>query len=216
MDSAILAALAEPFSPDDIHWRVGSTNKRKFENNQAQQRKGMPLAYIDARNVMNRLDEVIGPDNWKDEYHESPKRLFCKIYIRIDGEWVGKTDGAGDTDMEGQKGGISDAFKRAAVKWGIGRYLYDCKTPWIELTEYWSLPNNFDGSQYLSAFSSKQMRTRYWKGLRDAASENDSGRARELWDELSTEQQAEVWHDLSSGVRSTIKELLASTQVEAA
>lgn len=210
-----MQALAEPFSPEDVHWRVGSTNKKAFEEGRANVRKGMPLAYIDARNVMHRLDEVVGPENWRDSYQETSKRLLCKIEIRVDDEWIGKTDGAGDTDMEGQKGGISDAFKRAAVKWGIGRYLYDCKTPWIELNDYWGLPNNFDGSQYLSAFSSKQMRTKVWKALRDAAAENDSGKARETWDELSSDQQKEVWYDLSSGQRSTIKELLKATEAAA-
>ena len=211
-----LNALAETFPHDEIHWRVGSTNKKAFEDGKVDKRQGMPLAYLDARNVMQRLDEVVGPENWRDSYQDTPKRLFCKIEICIDGEWVGKTDGAGDTDMEGQKGGISDSFKRAAVKWGIGRYLYGNKTPWVDLTDRWQLTKGFDGSQYLSAFKSKQVRTKYWKGLRDAASENDSGKTRELWDEMNNEQIEEVWHDLSSGIRSTIKELLASTKTEEA
>jgi len=67
-----------------------------------------------------------------------------------------------------------------------------------------------------SAFSSKQMRTKYWKGLIDAAAENDAGKARELWNEMETEQQKEVWGDLSSGIRSAIKELLDSTKEKAA
>lgn len=204
-------ALAEPFPPEDIHWRVGSTNKRAFENGNATKRKGLPLAYIDARNVMNRLDEVVGPENWRDSYHETAKRLLCKIEIRLDtGEWIGKTDGAGDTDMEGQKGGISDSFKRAAVKWGIGRYLYDTKTPWIELNDWWGLPDNFDGREYLSAFSSKQMKTKVWRALKAAAATDDELKARETWDELSTEQQKEVWHNLESGQRNTLKTLLAA------
>lgn len=65
-----------------------------------------------------------------------------------------------------------------------------------------------------SAFKSKQMRTKYWTGLKDAASEDDELKARELWDELSSEQQLEVWKDLSSGVRSTIKKLLDLTKPE--
>ena len=67
-----------------------------------------------------------------------------------------------------------------------------------------------------SAFKSKQMRTKYWKGLKDAASEDDELKARELWDELNNEQQLEVWRDLSSGVRSTIKQLLDATKPEEA
>ena len=62
-----------------------------------------------------------------------------------------------------------------------------------------------------SAFSSKQQRTKVWKALRDAAAEEDELKARETWDELNNEQQLEVWRDLSSGIRSTLKKLLAST-----
>lgn len=120
-----IASLSAPFPPASISWRVGSTTKDKS--------RGMALAYIDARDVMRRLDESVGPHNWKDEYHDCGKRLICTIHIRCGDEWVGKSDGAGDSDVEPEKGGISDAFKRAAVKWGIGRYLYDLDSPWVEL-----------------------------------------------------------------------------------
>jgi hypothetical protein len=46
---------------------------------------------------------------------------------------VWKSDGAGDSDVEAEKGAVSDAFKRAAVKWGVGRYLYDLDSPWVAL-----------------------------------------------------------------------------------
>jgi hypothetical protein len=46
---------------------------------------------------------------------------------------VVKSNGAGDTDVEGPKGALSDAFKRAAVLWGIGRYLYSLDSPWVAL-----------------------------------------------------------------------------------
>ena len=214
----LLDELSGTFNPDDIHWRVGSTNKKAYERNNgkwadgnAMKREGMPLAYIDARNVMQRLDDVMGAANWQDSYQDSPKRLFCKIELRLDGEWVGKTDGAGDTDVEGQKGGISDAFKRAAVKWGVGRYLYECKTPWMELTERWALKKDFDGSIYLPGFSSKMAKTKSWNALKDAAAEDDALKCGETWRELTSDQQKELWKELSSGQRSTIKKLLAET-----
>lgn len=102
----------------------------------------MALAYIDARDVMNRLDEVCGPDAWQDRYTETASgRVLCTIEILSqmpngDWAWVAKSDGAGSTDVEGDKGGISDAFKRAAVKWGIGRYLYDLDAPWVPCESY--------------------------------------------------------------------------------
>ena len=162
---------------------------------------------------MDRLDTVVGPENWQDKYEETAKRIICSLGIKIGNDWIWKADGAGDTDMEGEKGGLSDAFKRAAVKHGIGRYLYGIHVPWIDL-DNGRIPRSWDGNQYLpepSYFSSKQMRTKYYKGLKDAASDDDSGKARELWDELTNEQRSEVWQDLSSGVRSAIKTLLDST-----
>jgi len=130
-----LAELKAPFAPAAISWRVGSTTKDKS--------KGMALAYIDARDVQDRLDAVCGVDRWQCRYvpmHD--KKTVCEIGIRVprapdgDGieyEWIWKADGAGDSDVEAEKGALSDAFKRAAVRWGIGRYLYDLEAPWVEL-----------------------------------------------------------------------------------
>jgi len=124
-----LSELAAPFPDAAISWRVGSTTKAKD--------KGMALAYIDARDVMERLDAVCGAANWSDQYVETEKgRIICTLSIRIDGEWIAKSDGAGDSDVESEKGAISDALKRAAVKWRIGRYLYDMPSPWVEIEEF--------------------------------------------------------------------------------
>lgn len=123
--SEIIDRLRTPFPPERISWRVGSTTKDK--------KRGMALAFIDARDVMERLDEVVGPENWQNTYPHANGKTVCRIEIRLNGEWVGKEDGAGDTDFEAEKGALSDAFKRAAVRWGIGRYLYDVDAPWVEL-----------------------------------------------------------------------------------
>lgn len=120
-----LHKLREPFSPDRISWRIGSTTKDKA--------KGMALAYIDARDVMQRLDEVCGPENWQCDYPHAGAKTVCRIGIRLNNEWVWKANGAGDTDIESEKGALSDAFKRAAVLWGIGQYLYDLDSPWVAL-----------------------------------------------------------------------------------
>lgn len=119
--------LKAPFPPERISWRVGSTTKDKS--------KGMALAYVDARDVMERLDEVCGPGGWQCHYPHANGKTVCAISIKVDGEWVSKEDGAGDSDIEAIKGALSDAFKRAAVRWGIGRYLYDIASPWVELED---------------------------------------------------------------------------------
>lgn len=116
--------LKAPFPVEALHWRLGQTNKAKT--------KAMMLVYIDARDVMDRLDEVFGMD-WQDEYKEVKGRIICTITVN----GVSKSDGAGDTDFEAEKGGLSDAFKRAAVKWGVGRYLYDARkyNTWVSYSD---------------------------------------------------------------------------------
>ena len=127
-------ALAAPFPSDKISWRVGSTNKKSAQSDD--DLRGIGLAYIDARDVMERLDEVCGPANWQDTYSHADKRVICNLSIRCDGEWITKANGAGDTQVEADKGAISDAFKRAAVQWGVGRYLYSIENAWVKINKY--------------------------------------------------------------------------------
>lgn len=128
MMSELFERLAAPFAPDRVSWRVGSMTKDKT--------KAMALAYIDARDVMERLDAVCGPQNWERRHPHVEKTTTCEIAIWIEGRgWVVKSDGAGDTAVEAEKGSLSDSFKRAAVNWGVGRYLYDLDSPWVELDD---------------------------------------------------------------------------------
>lgn len=124
----MLEELIKPWKKSEIKFRVGSANKDKT--------MALPLAYVDARAVMDRLDKVMGPTHWQDRYEFHGDRTVCYLSLRIDGEWLTKADGAGDSDIEGAKGGISDAFKRAAVKWGMGRELYEMKCRWMPMDQY--------------------------------------------------------------------------------
>jgi len=126
---------------DLIRWRVGQTTDDKT--------MGRALPYIDARVVQNRLDDAVGPLNWKNAYVEvfTGTRLLavrCILSIRAEGgEWVAKEDVAylstssrSDTDAENNvKGVYSDALKRAAVQWGVARHLYDFRAPWVPLVD---------------------------------------------------------------------------------
>jgi len=120
--------LSEPFPQAAISWRPGATTQDK--------KKCIALAYIDARDVMDRLDEAAGPSKWSDDYKEVMGRIVCTITLYCpDGFICTKSDGAGDSDIESEKGGLSDAFKRAAVKLGIGRYLYRLDAGWVQYDE---------------------------------------------------------------------------------
>ena len=118
---SITEQLKQPFDPRVIHWRVGATNGDKTS--------GIALAYINSRDVMRRLDDVCG-DDWQCRY---PFEGCCEIGVKIGGEWVWRSNGAGETAVEGEKGRYSDAFKRAAVLWGVGRYLYYLENMWVPI-----------------------------------------------------------------------------------
>lgn len=147
--------LKKPFPADRIHWRIGARTKDKS--------RGIPLAYIDARDVMQRLDDICEPHNWQCRYTHADRIVVCEIGIRESvflpsksGElnWLWKANGAGETQVEGEKGGCSDALKRAAVLWGIGQYLYQLPNVWVDLDErgnftppelpWWALPENWE------------------------------------------------------------------------
>src|SRR4051794_34026177 len=115
----LFAALAAPFEHDEVKVRSYS---------------GRQLHYITARTVMNRLDNVLGPENWWDEYIPSTNSVLCRLSIRLpDGSTLTKADAGGYAGMADQgdddKSGFSDAFKRAAVKFGVARYLYKDGVP---------------------------------------------------------------------------------------
>lgn len=124
----IIRRLREPFSGREIEWKIQATSQDK--------KRGMAVAYMDARAVQKRLDETIGPFNWKNVYslcHDNSQICGISIFYDERKEWVTKFDGAENSDFEPIKGGLSDSFKRAASVWGIGRYLYEMEGIWVEI-----------------------------------------------------------------------------------
>lgn len=157
--------LAAPFPASDIEFRAGATNKEKT--------KCLALAYLTARAVQERLDDVLGIDGWYDTYRPGPGGgVLCALSVRIDGEWITKEDVADNSDIEPVKGGVSDALKRAAVKFGIGRYLYKLDSVWVPCQERgrsvvikesprlpaWALPRG-DGSKPQTLMAEEPART---------------------------------------------------------
>lgn len=117
--------LREPFNPWEVEWRVGTVSSKN---------SCTLLCYLTSRAVMDRYDRVVGPENWTDRYEAGPGGgILCTTSILVNGVWIAKQDAAENTNIEAVKGGISSAFKRCAVKWGIGRYLYDLDSPWIKI-----------------------------------------------------------------------------------
>ena len=100
--------------------------------------KSTCVAYIDARDCQDLLDEVVGPENWQSIFYEENGLLFCKVGIQCKNlsEWVWKSDTGSESNVEKEKGHVSDAFKRACVSWGIGRFLYRLPIQTLKTKEY--------------------------------------------------------------------------------
>ena len=124
-------ALTAPFPNGDIEWRVSATNKEKT--------KGLAVPYVTNRAIQNRLDDTVGIDGWHNEFKpwKDGKAQLCgiSIYFHERKQWLTKWDGADDSDIESVKGGLSDSMKRAAVEWGIGRYLYGMTQVWVSIEQ---------------------------------------------------------------------------------
>ena len=115
--------LSKQFSKDQIQWRV-----------QRQTRDGtsaLVLAYVDARTVQDRLNEVMGIDGWQCKHISYGAKTICHLGLKFNNEWIWRSDGAGDTNFEADKGAISDSLKRAAVHFGVGRHLYDLPSVFV-------------------------------------------------------------------------------------
>lgn len=126
--SDLLKKLREPFRKEELEFRVGATNNDKS--------MGLALAYVQARAIQNRLDELFGVDGWTVSYKEISAGFICSLSIKINDRWVTKEDGAGMTEYESVKGGISNAFKRVASSgFGVGRYLYNAKKNWYPIRQ---------------------------------------------------------------------------------
>jgi hypothetical protein len=116
----ILNQLGQPFPDGELDYLP------KAQSNG----KALGLAYIDSRAVMNRLDAVVGPENWSFDFDVlSGDGKLVRGRLTICG--VTKCDaGEANTEEELLKSAVSDAVKRAAVHFGIGRYLYYLPRVW--------------------------------------------------------------------------------------
>ncbi|ADW21240.1 DNA repair protein Rad52 [Thermus scotoductus] len=126
--------LSEPFPPGEVQWRIEALSRDK--------KRALVVPYVDARTVLDRLDRVVGPEGWQDAYEvladaeravrdergERRERLV-EVKCRLTVLGVTKEDvGEGDS----LKAAFSDALKRAAVKFGVGRYLYRLEKQWVD------------------------------------------------------------------------------------
>jgi hypothetical protein len=123
----LMAAMAAVFAPSEVKFKPGVISGNR----------ALALPYVDCRVIQDRLDDVLGIDGWQDQYTPLPDgSVVCELRCRIGGEWIVKTDvGSPSEQPDGGdrlKAAFSDALKRAAVKFGIGRYLYRLPPQWVD------------------------------------------------------------------------------------
>jgi hypothetical protein len=111
---------------DEIKARVAMTSDKGLQI----------LLYKDARVDMAILDETVGSARWQREHYSVDGVNYCRVGIKIDNEWIWKSDCGSESNTEAEKGEASDSFKRACVCWGIGRSLYTAPFIWVKAGEY--------------------------------------------------------------------------------
>src|SRR5438067_10339372 len=124
---AITESLSAPFEAKDV----------KFKPQMVKNNRALAMAYIDARLIQDRLDEVLGVENWEDAYKLlSDGSVMCRLRVKLGDRWITKTDVGSPSEQpdlgDRLKAAFSDALKRAAVKFGIGRYLYRLPAQWVD------------------------------------------------------------------------------------
>ena len=195
----VMKRLQAPFAPEEIEWRVGATNREKT--------KGMALAFVTNRAIQNRLDEVFGCFGWMNEYREwRGNAQLCGISVKHEGEWFTKWDGASDTDFEAVKGGLSDAMKRAAYQWGIGRYLYNLEPVWVPIKQAGKSfvidgpPPNLPDWALPEGYKSPKQRT----GQRNQETRPQTPK------KTNSKAQAKKMLELAQGIAELVKQILES------
>ncbi|MCD0170436.1 Rad52/Rad22 family DNA repair protein [Deinococcus sp. 23YEL01] len=121
--SDVQKRLQSPFPAHMVAWKAVAISKDRS--------RALLLAHIDARAVQDRLDAIC-PDHWEFSVEVVPGTPIPTVKGRLTVLGVSREDigQAPDGDLSTLKAAASDALKRCAVHFGIGRYLYDLPRTW--------------------------------------------------------------------------------------
>ena len=161
--------LSEPLDSGEIKWRVTATST--YESKLGPQKRGQFVAYADQRAYTDRLNEVFGEWGWTRSYDVQVVQNFerrapgdkkqtavaAKVVVvsKVTIHGLGSHTGVGEEWADDQNAATraeAQAFKRACACFGLGRYLYDLDTVWVDLDQYnrpirtptlpdWALPS---------------------------------------------------------------------------
>lgn len=114
--------LLEPFPPEEMLWRVEALSKDK--------RKALVVPFVSHSALLDRLDEVLGPQGWQDSYEVlQVQPNLCAVKCRLTILNTSKEDlGEGDS----LKAAFAEALVRAAAKFGVGRRQTQLEQQWVD------------------------------------------------------------------------------------
>lgn len=120
----ILTELNKPFHPSRVTWRPKALTGMKD--------KALAETHVDVRAYQNRLDETCGMD-WSVSYLPWDDRIICHLTIGgVTRSSTGEADNDAERECRGAAAAEEQAFKRACAMFGLGRYLYNLPTVWME------------------------------------------------------------------------------------
>jgi hypothetical protein len=141
---ALFWALAEPFDPAEIKWRVTHTNREGT--------RGAVIAYADPRAYTDRLNQLFTPTGWTRSFEVSTLSAITRMKrdkliqtgkvlvtctLTIAGLGTQSDCGEEWADEENaMTSAQAQAFKRAASCYGLGRYLYNFREMWVSLDDH--------------------------------------------------------------------------------
>ena len=135
----LLEKLAQPFPSSSIYWRAGVVSRDK--------KRAQALPYAEPRIYEDRLNQIC-PGLWSVSFRPwGESRIICDLTI---GELTRSSTGEENEGFAPGTAAEAQAFKRACVKFGLGRYLYDIPIVWVpydekarRLSETPTLPEKF-------------------------------------------------------------------------
>lgn len=116
----------------EIKFRTLKANEIEVRTQSVKNGKANMLLYIDSRAVVKLLDETVGNMNWQSEFYTVNNQTMCKISIYDDDRniWISKSDTGSESNIEAEKGLISDCYKRVLSRWGVTELYSSPKITW--------------------------------------------------------------------------------------
>lgn len=106
---------------NNITFRTLRADEIEVRPSHVKEGKANMLLYIDSRAVVSLLNETIGNMNWQSEFYGVNGQTIGRIGIYDEDRnmWVWKSDTGSESNIEAEKGLISDIYKRVMSRWGV-------------------------------------------------------------------------------------------------